>query len=328
MTVLNGTEPVEPIPAPPAPTTGPVRRGLGWLGRMWQRERGPSVWGVILLGSVLASVLGPLFAQPSSFVNPVVRLQSPSAAHWFGTDELGRDILSRMLTAGGVSLGLGALVTIISLIVGGALGLAAGYYRGLDGPIMRVMDAMLAFPPLVLATALVVFLGDGERPEVIALSIVFTPYLARVARSSAISVRERTFITAARSSGLTGTKILLRHILPNATPAILVQLSFIYAFTLLSDAALSFLGLGVSSPTPTWGNMVAEGRPYISSDPTFVILPGLAIVIVVMALNFIGDGVRNLVDPRTRAVLDMRRRRPAAAASKPPVAAEEGLVNQ
>jgi peptide/nickel transport system permease protein len=292
-----------------AAAPGRGRRTAAWLGRMWKRERGPSIWAVVLGVVVLTSLLGPIFAQSSSFVNPVVRLQTPSAAHWFGTDELGRDILSRMITAGAVSLGLGAIVTVISLIVGGALGLAAGYYRGLDGPIMRVMDAMLAFPPLVLATALVVFLGDGERSEVIALSIVFTPYLARVARSSAISVRERTFISAARSSGLSGAKILYRHILPNATPAILVQLSFIYAFTLLSDAALSFLGLGVASPTPTWGNMVAEARPYISSDPTFVILPGLAIVVVVMSLNFIGDGVRNLVDPRTRAVLDMRRRR-------------------
>jgi peptide/nickel transport system permease protein len=288
---------------------GRGRRTAAWLGRMWQRERGPSIWAVVLGVVVLTSLLGPIFAQSSSQVDPVVRLQTPSAAHWFGTDELGRDILSRMITAGAVSLGLGAIVTVISLVVGGALGLAAGYYRGLDGPIMRVMDAMLAFPPLVLATALVVFLGDGERSEVIALAIVFTPYLARVARSSAISVRERTFISAARASGLTGAKILYRHILPNATPAILVQLSFIYAFTLLSDAALSFLGLGVASPTPTWGNMVAEARPYISTDPTFIILPGLAIVVVVMALNFIGDGVRNLVDPRTRAVLDMRRRR-------------------
>lgn len=298
----------EMLPLPPSVAShGRVRtRPI----ELWHAHRMLCVWSVLLAGLVLVVIVGPFFTQSYSTVNPAGRLQSPSAAHWFGTDELGRDVFSRVLEAGRVSLGLGAVVTLIVTVVGGGLGLVAGFYHRADAIIMRVMDAMLAFPPLILATALVVFLNQGERPEVIALSIVFTPYLARVARSSAISVRERTYVTAARSSGLTGPKILFRHVLPNAMPAMLVQMSFIYAFTLLTDAALSFLGLGVAAPTPTWGNMTSEARPYIVIDPSFVIFPGAAIVIAVMALNFIGDGVRDVIDPTLRTVLNMRRRRP------------------
>lgn len=299
------------IDAPVATTVAPRerRRFADRLRQLWTQERGASVWALVLLLVVLIVVIGPFFAQSSAALDPIDRLQGASAAHWFGTDDLGRDILSRVISAGRVSLALGAVVTVIATLVGGALGLTAGYYRRVDGIIMRIMDAMLAFPPLVLAIALVVFLGNGATSEIIALTVVFIPYLARVARSSAIAVRERTFVTAARSSGLSGPKILVRHVLPNAIPAILVQMSFIYAFTLLSDAALSFLGLGVAAPTPTWGNMVSEAQPYITRAPSFIVIPGVAIVIVVMALNFIGDGVRNMLDPSTQAVLNMRRRR-------------------
>jgi peptide/nickel transport system permease protein len=174
---------------------------------------------------------------------------------------------------------------------------------------MRIVDAFLAFPPLILAIALVVFLGNGAGSEVLALSIIYTPYLARIARASTVSLRERVYVMAARASGQSGPKILLTHILPNSMPTILVQASFVYASALLSDAALSFLGLGVAAPTPTWGNMVAEARPYISMDPMFIVYPGIAIVIAVMALNLIGDGVRDLLDPRTRALVELEQLR-------------------
>jgi peptide/nickel transport system permease protein len=174
---------------------------------------------------------------------------------------------------------------------------------------MRLMDALLAFPPLVLAIALVAFLGSGATSEVIALSIVYAPFLARTMRGATLALRARGYVAAARSSGCSEPRILLTHVLPNAAPTLLVQASFIYAFALLSDAALSFLGLGVAAPTPTWGNMVDEARPYLVTEPGFIIFPGLAIVVVVMALNYLGDGVRNLLDPRSRAVLDLTRLR-------------------
>lgn len=275
------------------------------------RRRDPLAlgWAVVLLVVLLTIALGPLFAQDPAHIDPLVRLQGPSGAHWLGTDEYGRDILGRVLSAGGVSLGLGAVVTVVSVVAGTLIGMYSGFYVRADGVVMRLMDALLAFPPLVLAIALVAFLGSGATSEVVALGIVYTPFLARTIRGTTLSLRSRGYITAARCAGLSGTKILWRHVLPNAAPTLLVQASFIYAFALLSDAALSFLGLGVTAPTPTWGNMVDEARPYLTQEPGFIIFPGLAVVIVVMALNYIGDGIRNLVDPRSRAVLDLERLR-------------------
>jgi peptide/nickel transport system permease protein len=290
------------------------------------RRRDPVAlgWAVVLLVVLLAIAIGPLFAQDPAHIDPLVRLQGPSGAHWLGTDEYGRDILGRVLSAGGVSLGLGAVVTGVSVVAGTLIGMYSGFYVRADGVVMRLMDALLAFPPLVLAIALVAFLGSGATSEVAALAIVYTPFLARTIRGTTLALRGRGYITAARCAGLTGTKILWRHVLPNAAPTLLVQASFIYAFALLSDAALSFLGLGVAAPTPTWGNMVDEARPYLMQEPGFIIFPGLAVVIVVMALNYIGDGIRNLVDPRSRAVLDLerlRRRTPVPTDAKEPVRA-------
>jgi len=280
-------------------------RGSGWLQRAWRRDPVPWSWAGVFVLVLLVISIGPLFAQPPSDIDPLIRLRGPSGAHWLGTDEYGRDILSRVLTAGGVSLGLGALVTAIAVLAGTVIGLCAGFFPRADAIVMRLMDALLAFPPLVLAIALVAFLGSGATSEVIALSIVYAPFLARTMRGATLSLSARGYVAAARSSGLSEPRILLAHVLPNAAPTLLVQASFIYAFALLSDAALSFLGLGVSAPTPTWGNMVDEARPYLMTEPGFIIFPGLAIVLVVMALNYLGDGVRNLLEPRSRAMLDL-----------------------
>jgi peptide/nickel transport system permease protein len=286
-----------------------ARRARSFVAEAWRRDRNACVWFAVFVLVLAIVVIGPFFLQSSSLVNPAIRLETASPAHLLGTDELGRDILSREVAAGRVSLGLGAVVTAISVAVGLAVGLLAGFYQRADGPVMRVVDALLAFPPLVLAIALVVFLGNGAGSEIMALSIIYTPYLARIARASTVSLRERVYVLAARSSGQSGPRILLSHILPNSLPTILVQASFVYASVLLSDAALSFLGLGVAAPTPTWGNMVAEARPYISNDPLFIVYPGVAIVIVVMALNLIGDAIRDLLDPRTRALVELEQLR-------------------
>jgi peptide/nickel transport system permease protein len=302
---------VEPFPAG-QPVPGPASRrarAKETAARAWRQDRAACAWLVVFVLLVLVVIVGPFFLQSPDAVNPAIRLEGSSGAHLFGTDDLGRDIFSREVSAGRVSLGIGAVVTLISLVVGLVIGMLAGFYPRADGPVMRVVDAFLAFPPLILAIALVVFLGNGAGSEIIALSVIYTPYLARIARASAVSLRERVYVMAARSSGQSGPKILLAHVLPNSMPTILVQASFVYASALLSDAALSFLGLGVAAPTPTWGNMVAEARPYISMDPMFIVYPGIAIVIAVMALNLIGDGVRDLLDPRTRALVELEQLR-------------------
>jgi len=293
----------------PVAVLGAGRGAWTWLAAAWRRDPAAVYWAAVLLLVLLVISIGPLFAQPAAHIDPLIRLRGPSAAHWLGTDEYGRDILSRVLTAGGVSLGLSALVTVLAVLAGTMIGLCAGFFPRTDAIVMRLMDALLAFPPLVLAIALVAFLGSGASSEVAALSIVYTPFLARTMRGATLTQRARGYVAAARGCGLGELRILIKHVLPNTAPTLLVQASFIYAFALLSDSALSFLGLGVTAPTPTWGNMVDEARPYLITEPGFIIFPGLAIVVVVMALNYLGDGVRNLLDPRSRAVLDLVRLR-------------------
>lgn len=289
-----------------------------WLARHWRRDKSLVIWGAVIACYVLVSVIAPFFLVSPNAQNPAARLAGPSAEHPLGTDNYGRDILSRTITAGRVSLMLGAVVSLTSLVVGTLVGLVAGYYRTASAVLMRAMDALLAFPVIVLAIALIVVLGPGSGilGEVIALTVVFSPYVARVVRSRTLSLAERGFVTAARASGVRGPRILAVHVLPNALPTITVQVAFVYAMAMLADASLSFLGLGVAPPTPTWGNMISEARPYMTSVPLFMIAPGVAIVIAVMALNMIGDSVRALVDPRADAILTLNslRRRTARMA--------------
>ena len=307
-----------------------------WLADIAKRDLGLLIWSVILLLLILVSIVGPLLLVGPNLQDIPARLEGPSFAHPFGTDQFGRDILSRTVSAGQVSLGLGAIITIISVALGAAIGVISGYYRGASAVLMRLMDALLAFPAIVLAITLIVALGseNGALAEVIALTVVFTPYIARVVRARTLVLAQKGFIMASRGSGTHSFKILLIHVIPNALPTILVQATFVYATTLLADASLSFLGLGVPAPTPTWGNMVAEAKPYIVSSPLFIIAPGAAIVIAVMAFNLIGDGVRGLIDPRARAVLSLqllarnsaRSARSRARASTSPVAEDQAAA--
>lgn len=278
------------------------------LGRLYRQEPLGFISLVILALIAIFSLIGPLLVGSPYTLNSVIRLQGPSQAHFFGTDNFGRDIFSRTIYAGRFSLYLGLVVTVISGVVGGMLGMLAGFYTKIESLIMRVMDGMMAFPPLVLAIALVAALGAGLTSEIIALSVVFTPRVARIAHGSTLQLKTAEYIEAAIANGSKVRTILFRHILPNALSPLVVQSSFIYAEAILADAALSFLGLGVAPPTPTWGNMVADGRTYLIVAPWFAAFPGLAIVVSVTALNLAGDALRDLVSPNSAGSLSHRRR--------------------
>lgn len=315
-------------------STHPTARRAPALTRLWRQEPlGVIALGVLAVVSILA-IVAPWIASSPDAIDAVHRLQSPSAAHWFGTDDFGRDIFSRTVFAGRISLLLGLIVTGISAIAGAILGLFAGYFRPLESLIMRVMDGMMAFPPLVLAIALVAGLGASLTSEVIALVVVFTPRIARIAHGSTLQLRTAEYVEAAVANGSPVRTILFRHILPNALSPLVVQASFIYAEALLADAALSFLGLGVAPPTPTWGNMIADARTYLTVAPTFAAFPGLAIVISVTALNLGGDALRDLVAPVSTLVRLPRHRRPSSSAAAPgnvadgQSAVESGVVTE
>lgn len=279
------------------------------LSRLYRQEPLGFIALVVLIVIAFLSAVAPLIAGSPYTINAVIRLQGPSLAHPFGTDNFGRDIFSRTVYAGRFSLFLGFVVTVISGVIGAILGMFAGFYPKLESPIMRIMDGMMAFPPLVLAIALVAALGAGLTSEIIALSVVFTPRVARIAHGSTLQLKTSEYIEAAVANGSKVRTILFRHILPNALSPLVVQSSFIYAEAILADAALSFLGLGVAPPTPTWGNIVADSRTYLTVAPWFSAFPGLAIVISVTALNLAGDALRDLVSPNSAGSLSQRRRK-------------------
>ena len=252
---------------------------------------------------VVVTLLAPWIAtHPPAEIVPADRLQGPSDRHYFGTDHFGRDIYSRVVYGGRTSLTIGAIVVVITGIVGTALGLVSGFYRRLDDVLMRIMDGLMAIPSLLLAIALIGSLGPNPANLVIALSVVYTPRVARIARATVITVRELQYVEAARSLGSGDLRLILRHVAPNAIGPINVQLTFIFAYAVLSEASLSFLGVGAPPDLPTWGNILNEGRPYVTLAPWISIFPGVAIVLNVLSLNLLGDGLRDLLDPRLRGM--------------------------
>lgn len=254
---------------------------------------------IILLTVVLAALLAPWVAPYApNKLSIVNKLQGPSLAHFFGTDEFGRDIFSRAIYAGRISLLVSLGVVVISTVLGIILGVAAGYFRKLDAPISRLLDAMMSFPDILLAIALVAALGPSLMTVIIALGITYAPRLARIVRGSTLVIREMPYIEAAISLGLPTWQVLLRHVLLNLASPILVQATFVFASAMLAEASLSFLGVGVSSDMPTWGTMLASGREYMNNAPWLMLFPGLAIVFSVLSLQLVGDGLRDLVDPR------------------------------
>lgn len=254
---------------------------------------------LILLTVVLAALLAPwIVPYAPNKLSIVNKLQEPSLKHLFGTDEFGRDIFSRAIYAGRISLLVSLGVVVLSTVLGVILGVMAGYFRRLDAPISRLLDAMMSFPDILLAIALVAALGPSVVTVIIALGITYAPRLARIVRGSTLVIREMPYVEAAMSLGLPTWQILTRHILLNLLSPILVQATFVFASAMLAEASLSFLGVGVSADMPTWGTMLASGREYMNNAPWLMIFPGLAIVFSVLSLQLVGDALRDLVDPR------------------------------
>jgi peptide/nickel transport system permease protein len=228
------------------------------------------------------------------------RLKPPNATYWSGTDELGRDILSRVFYGARYSLAIGAATALFAALFGTVIGLLAGFFRRLDPVFMRVVDAMMSFPDILLGIALVSILGASPVNVVLALTIVYTPRIARVVRASTLVVRELPFIEAARAVGVSTPRLLGVHVLPNLLSPIIVQMTFVFAYALLAEAGLSFLGVGVGAEIPTWGTMVAASTQYADRAIWTLFFPGMAIVITALSLQLLGDGIRDLLDPRLK----------------------------
>ncbi|KRE15983.1 peptide ABC transporter permease [Bosea sp. Root483D1] len=265
-------------------------------------QRKTLVIGLIVLTIIaLLAILAPLIAPYSpSRLSVVNRLKPPSERWFFGTDEFGRDIFSRTIYAGQLSLLVGAAATALAAVLGITLGLMAGFFRKLDSVIARIIDAMMAFPDILLAISLVAALGPSLATVIVALGIVYAPRLARIVRASTLIIRELPYVEAARALGVPTWRIMTRHVLRNLVSPILVQASFIFAYAMLAEASLSFLGVGVSPEVPTWGTMIAGGRQYIGQADWMMLFPGAAIVLTVLSLQLVGDGLRDLLDPRLR----------------------------
>lgn len=273
----------------------PLVSGLRRLFRNKAILIGAIILAVVLVAAVLAPWVAPYAPNKLSIVN---KLKAPSLAHLFGTDEFGRDIFSRAIYAGRISLLVSLGVVCISTALGVVMGVAAGFFRKLDAPISRLLDAMMSFPDILLAIALVAALGPSLTTVILALGITYAPRLARIVRGSTLVLRELPYIEAAVAMGLPTWQILTRHVLLNLASPILVQATFVFASAMLAEASLSFLGVGVSTDMPTWGTMLASGREYMNNAPWLMVFPGLAIVFSVLALQLVGDGLRDLVDPR------------------------------
>ncbi len=250
--------------------------------------------------AIVAPEIAPYGIEQSSLVD---RNQFPSTTHIFGTDDLGRDIFSRVIIGTRISLYVGFTSVLAAMCAGVPIGVVAGYYQGLvDEALMRLMDAFMSFPPVLLALVIMAVLGPALNNVVLAVAIVYTPYFARVTRSAAITASNEPYVDAAIARGEGDPYIIFREVLPNCMAPILVQASINIAFAMLVEAALSFLGLGAQPPTPSWGLMINEGRGQLASSPWIVFFPGLAIAIAVIGFNLLGDGLRDVLDPKVDTV--------------------------
>ncbi|MCG3208867.1 MAG: Glutathione transport system permease protein GsiD [Anaerolineae bacterium] len=274
----------------------------GW--RRLTRQPLSLVAGFIVVVLTLTAIFGPMLApyNPNA-INMANRFAAPSLNHLMGTDDFGRDILSRIMVGARVSLQVGLIAVGLAATVGTSLGLLAGYVGRLtDELIMRAMDIIFAFPAILLAIAIMAALGKGITNAMIAIGIVYVPIFARIARSSVLSVREEEFIDAARAIGSSDGRIMLRHIFPNILSPLIVETTLSLSFAILAEAALSFFGLGTQPPDPSWGRMLSEGRAYFQQSAWLAIWPGLAIMLTVLGFNLLGDGLRDALDPRLKNV--------------------------
>ncbi|TSA50580.1 ABC transporter permease [archaeon] len=266
------------------------------------KHRGADIGLILVLFFVVLAIFGPWIAPQDPYDQLLTaRLNPPDASHWFGTDGYGRDILSRIIHGAHISLMIGAFSVVLGLGFGFILGLVAGYERGVvDEIIMRAMDIMIAFPGILLAIVVIAVLGPGLYNVVFAVGIWSIPIFARLIRSSVLEIREQEFILASQAIGCSDLRIMLRHIVPNCIGPLLVLGTLRFATSILSAAGLSFLGLGAQPPTPDWGAMLSDGQKYLAVAWWVATFPGIAIMLIVLAFNLIGDGLRDVLDPRMR----------------------------
>lgn len=277
------------------------------LSLIWHRLRrnrlamlGLALMSAILLLAVFADVIADYDTEVVG-MNMMERLQTPSAKHWFGTDGYGRDVFARIIHGSRLSLSLSILSMLIAVAIGSMIGAISGYFGGrVDDVLMRLMDMLLAIPPMLMSISIVAALGRSMANLMLALALAYMPVFARVIRSSILSVKDQEFVEAARACGTSDARIILRHIIPNAVGPIIVQATLAMGSSILTISSLSFMGMGIQPPQPEWGTMLYEGRDLIRTSPYLVIFPGAAIAVSVLSLNLLGDGLRDALDPRLK----------------------------
>ena len=281
-----------------------LRRGARSAGRALQRNPNMLLGLVILVLMGLMALAAPLITTYDPIrLNVIDRLEGPSGSHWFGTDHLGRDVYTRVVYGARISLLVGASVAVFSSVAGILLGLVSGYFPLADAIIMRIMDALMSFPSFLLAIALVATMSPGMETVIIAITVVDTPRTARVARASVLSLRAVDYVLAARALGARSLRIMFNHILPNCFAPIMVQATFVFAVAILIEAGLSFLGTGVPPEVATWGNIMGDGRRVAKIAVWVIFFPGLFLSLTVLAVNLVGDGLRDALDPKLRGKL-------------------------
>jgi peptide/nickel transport system permease protein len=260
---------------------------------------------IIIVLFVVLAIFAPLIAPyPSNTPDLPAALQSPSSEHWLGTDALGRDTLSRIIYGSRTSLEIGLIVVTIACLTGIILGTIAGYYGGwTHSIIMRLIDALMSFPMILLAMVITALMGSGMRNVIIALSVAMMPMYARVMCAQVLSIKINDYVTASRSIGASNFRIMIRHIIPNCFPPLIVLATMMLGSVILVEAGLSFLGIGIKPPTPTWGNMINDGRMYLLKLPILSFAPGFALMLLIFAFNMVGDGLRDALDPRLRGII-------------------------
>jgi ABC-type dipeptide/oligopeptide/nickel transport system permease subunit len=287
---------------PPVPVVNPRARRRRLLRKRFMRRPLAVAGLVVAVLFILMAIFAPWIAPYSPSASDFnATLAPPSSEHWLGTDELGRDVLSRIIWGARASIAAGVLATLLGMVIAVPLGVIAGYFRGwVDTVIARATDVLLAFPFLILAVGLAAILGPSLKNAVIALGIAAVPGLIRVARGETLALREEDFVRAAIANGASDARILARHVLPNMTSTLIVQATVAIPAAIIGEAVLSFLGLGVQPPTPSWGVMLADAQSYLSQAPRLAVYPGIAIFLCSLAYNLLGDGLRDAFDPRTR----------------------------
>jgi len=302
----NSSDAASPTLSDATPNSGAIRQKTTWSNlKYFARRDWISTTAAIMVAIlVLVAIFGKWIAPYSEGAQDAMRLLSPERAHPFGTDNYGRDVYSRVILGTRVSLIVGLICVPIGLLIGGGLGLLAGFIGGkVDMVIMRLMDILFGFPSLILAILIAAVLGASLTNAMIAIGIVIIPIFARTARGPVLSVMQREFIESARVVGASRPSLLFRHILPNVATPLIIQATLSFSAAMLDEAALSFLGLGAQPPTPSWGAMLGDARAYFEIAPWMAIFPGVAIALAVLALNLLGDGLRDYFDPRTRSRL-------------------------